>query len=148
MIDKKMFGLILLLLGTVAATCAGAQGQFTLSGEVKLWLNAEVRIHLYTREGWGARGPAGVPVFSQVIQPTLAQQKAGKISFKMVGVPAGSYCLFAFQDTNGNGKWEQWEHQDPWGIYRNAGFSIPSWDEAKFELSKDMQGIVIGLGGQ
>ena len=76
-------------------------------------------------------------------------QKAGATSFKLEGIPKGTYVIVGYQDNNKNGMvdYENYILNEPWQTYRDSGRSTnqPKWDEIKFDLEKDLAGIKIQM---
>ena len=81
-----------------------------------------------------------------VIKPTPEQKKKKKATFEFIGIPTGAYGIRVFQDTNKNGELDRCPYgyaKEPYGSYRLA--APTDWQNIKFEVNKDIQGIDIQL---
>ena len=140
---------LVLIWGLIFAISTSAYGQenFTVSGEISfqeekgqlcVWLRNLDEHDFYLK-------PAA-PARSLIIIPNQQQLQAKKVTFKFVAVPKGFYCIFTFQDLNGNGIQD---HSPQTGLaiepYRFSGPPNPyrNWDDMKFEVDKDISGIEI-----
>jgi uncharacterized protein (DUF2141 family) len=76
-------------------------------------------------------------------------QKVGTTSFKLEGIPKGTYVIVGYQDNNKNGMvdYENYILNEPWQTYKDSGriTNHPKWDKIKFNLEKNIGGIKIQL---
>lgn len=121
-----------------------AQDSFSIAGELNFFQEEDVCIGLYTENEWANLKQ---PVMLHVIKLTGEQKSAGKVRFKIDGVPRGTYAILAGQDVNGNGKIDRDEEGhvlEPAGTYKPAAFSW-NWHEVKFDLNQDISNIFVVL---
>ena len=149
MFKKSMLFLGVLLM---ASAFAYAEEKYSIGGQVTFSGHENIYVSIYTMEEFkNFKKSLPSPPFSQKIKPNPEQIKAGRFSFKFSGVPKGSYCIIAFQDLDNNGKltcdtWGQIEevicyYKEPSDI----GFGTPYWHNVKFELVRDITGIIMKL---
>jgi uncharacterized protein (DUF2141 family) len=135
-------GILLILLAQ-----AHAEKKYTVSGVVTFPEADVICIALYTFEQFKAykNNPLPPPPFSQIVKPTAAQKKAGRVPFKFTGIPKGTYGIIAFRDLNDNRILDsdnKGRAKKPLSTYRLKDFS-GKWDDMKFEVNGDMGGIEI-----
>ena len=140
----------------LSSTLVIAEETFTVSGEVKFSKRkGEIYVWLKTQEEYEKRREPASPARSLMIKPSPQQLKAKKVTFKFVDVPKGIYGIACMQDLNKNGKMDYREGMfekevpiEPIGY--SGGYSVPGflgaeWDDAKFEVDKDISGIEIRM---
>ena len=144
----KQKGMILFVLLLLATPISYAQDKFTISGEVAFFEKGKLFIDLHnTQDTWEAK--IRPPIF-QVIEPNDEQKKASKVQFKFEGVPAGTYAIFAWMDVNRDGKLEMKEGRarEPMGTYRPSSTVGSPWNSVKFDLDRNLSGVLIVLSPQ
>jgi hypothetical protein len=113
---------------------AYAEENFTISGQVTFQYDADIYICLYTAKTYKfmhERIPS--PPYLQIIKLDPEVRKAGRTSFKFVGVPKGTYGIIAFQETIKNEKFDvkPWfgVSDEPFGCYKALPpeVSVPNW---------------------
>ncbi|NIS70741.1 MAG: DUF2141 domain-containing protein [Proteobacteria bacterium] len=145
----------LLFLGILLCSAlAFAEETFTVSGEIKFpKRKGEIYVWLKTQEEFEKRGEPASPARSLMIKPSPQQLKAKKVTFEFVDVPKGIYGIVCIQDLNKNGKMDYMEggfHQiaiEPFGYSGPRFLAAAQWDDAKFEVDKDISGIEILMSG-
>jgi uncharacterized protein (DUF2141 family) len=145
---------LMLVLGIVfmISDSAYAEEKCSISGQVTFSGQEDIYLSLYTIENFPQYKKTLPPEpFVKRIKPSPEQIKAGRLSFTFSGVPKGTYCIVAFQDVDNNGTLTC----DTWGqigepncYYKvPTGFSwgTPNWNNVKFEVDKDISGIIMKL---
>ena len=149
MFKKAMLFLGILLM---ASTFAYAEEKYSISGQVTFSGHENIYISIYTLEEFANFTKSlPSPPFSQKIKPNPEQIKAGRFFFKFSSILKHSYCIIAFQDLDNNGKltcdtWNQIE--EPIRFYKEStdfGVDKPNWHNVKFELVRDITGIIMKL---
>ncbi len=130
-----------------AASLVFAQDKCTVSGEILYSGDSNLYVCLLNSTTFAAAvGPEKeLPPrgFVQVVKANASD----KASFAFKDVPKGEYIVRVFADENNNGKFDT----DTWGgslepvsAYRLCkGYA--NWNDQKFEVAKDVTGIVIKL---
>jgi len=136
----------------LASAFAYAEEKYSISGQVTFSGHENVYVSIYTMEEFANfKKSLPSPQFSQKIKPNPEQIKAGRFSFKFSGAPKGSYCIIAFKDLDNNGKLtcDTWGSiEEPICFYKeptDIGFGTPNWHSVKFELVRDITGIIMKL---
>ena len=129
-----------------------AEDKYSISGKVSFTGKATIYIALYTKEAFKEyKKPLPSKPYLQIIKPTADQVKEGKASFKFSAIPKGTYCILAFQDLDNDGKMKTegggGAIAEPYDYFRESTMSMAMWNEVKFELESDLDGIVLSLGG-
>jgi uncharacterized protein (DUF2141 family) len=125
-----------------------AQDKCTVSGEVVYSGDSNIYVCLLNSTTFAvAVGPQkeiSPPGFVQIVKANAS----GKASFVFKDVPKGEYVVRVFADENNNGKFDT----DTWGnplepvrSYKVAKEGLANWNEQKFEVDKDVTGIVVKL---
>jgi uncharacterized protein (DUF2141 family) len=143
----------ILFLGVLLMLCAFAYAaeQYSLSGEVTFSGNENVYVSIYTIEEFpNYKKSLPSEPFVRKIKPDPEQIKAGRFSFTFSGIPKGTYCIIAFQDVDNNGKLRctTWGGiEEPICFYKAVPGepSCANWNDVKFELDKDITGIIMKL---
>ena len=148
--------LSLFLVGILlCSTLVIAEETFTVSGEVKFSKRkGEIYVWLKTQEEFEKRREPASPARSLMIKPSWQELKAKKVTFKFVDVPKGIYGIVCIQDLNKNGKMDYMEGAyireiatEPFGYSGPRFLGAAQWDDAKFEVDKDISGIEIEMSG-
>jgi uncharacterized protein (DUF2141 family) len=131
-----------------AASLASAQDKCTVSGEVVYSGNSNIYVCLLNSKTFaaavGREKELPPPEFVQIVKANAA----GKASFAFKAVPKGEYVVRAFADENNNEKFDTDAMGfpiEPLGMYRRPEGGHHNWSEQKFELDKDLTGIVVKL---
>jgi uncharacterized protein (DUF2141 family) len=131
-----------------AASLAFAQDKCTVSGEVVYSGDSNIYVCLLDSTTFaaavGRQKELPPPGFVQIIKANAT----GKTSFAFKDVPKGEYVVHVFADENNNGKLDAntWgEPLEPVRSYKPAKEGIANWNEQKFEVDKDVAGIVVKL---
>jgi uncharacterized protein (DUF2141 family) len=125
-----------------------AEDKCTVSGEVVYSGDSNIYVCLLNATTFAAAlGPQKElppPGFVQIVKANAS----GKASFVFKDVPKGEYVVRVFADENNNGKFDT----DTWGnplepvrSYKVAKEGLANWNEQKFEVDKDVTGIVVKL---
>ena len=137
---------------TLLVSVAYAGENYTISDEITFQYEADIYVCLYTKEAFTNMAKINPsPPYLQIIKMDPELNKAGRTSFKFVNIPKGTYGIVAFQETIKNEKFDIkiWfgTSDEPFGCYRALPLevSIPHWDKIKFDLNKDITGIVIQM---
>jgi len=81
--------------------------------------------------------------YTQVIELSPEQKKAGRAAFMFKGIPKGTYGVIAFRETKKNLKSDRSQYfKEPVSTYKMTAFS-GNWKDIKFEVNKDVRGIEI-----
>ena len=131
-----------------AASVALAQDKCTVSGEVVYSGDSNIYVCLLNSTTFaaavGREKELPPPGFVQIVKANAS----GKASFAFKDVPKGDYVVRVFADENNNGKFDA----DTWGnplepvsAYKPAKDGFANWQDQKFEVDKDVTGIVIKL---
>ena len=139
----------------LSSTLVIAEETFTVSGEVKFSKRkGEIYVWLKTQEEYEKRREPASPARSLMIKPSPQQLKAKKVTFKFVDVPKGIYGIVCIQDLNKNGKMDYFESVtgtkvplEPFCYSGPRFLGAAQWDDAKFEVDKDISGIEIEMSG-
>ena len=140
MFKKAMLSLAALL---VLSASAYGEEKFTVSGEVIFSGDEDIHVSLLTYEAFKNYKKERPPApFTQIFKANPEREKTGRIPFKFVGVPKGSYCIISFLDENKNGKMHYLGYVPTERECWFKGFIItPGWVNVKFEVDKDITGI-------
>ena len=129
-----------------------AGDKYSISGKVSFTGKATIYIALYTNEAFREyKRPLPSKPYLQIIKPTAAQVKEGKASFEFSAIPKGTYCILAFQDLDNDGKMKTvgggGAIVEPYDYFKESTMSTASWNDVKFVLESDLDGIVLNIGG-
>jgi Uncharacterized protein conserved in bacteria (DUF2141) len=125
-----------------------AQDKCTVSGEVVYSGDSNLYVCLLNPKTFAAavsrEKELPPPEFVQIVKVNAS----GKASFAFKAVPKGEYVVRVFADENNNGKFDT----DTWGFplervaaYKPSKDGHANWSEQKFEVDKDVTGIVVKL---
>jgi uncharacterized protein (DUF2141 family) len=148
MLKKLIISLVFLC---TVSTISYSQEKFAVSGEVKFPEKKGVIILMLRTQEEFEKREAVPPERKLMIKPDAQQLKDKKVPFKFIDVPKGTYAISCIQDLNENGEMDYMEgsfgRRVPTEPY---GFSGPAilgtdviWSDVKFEVDKDISGMVI-----
>jgi hypothetical protein len=123
---------------------ADSDETYAVSGEV-IFPDAEIiLISLYSSERFKnyKNRPLPPPPFSQVLELSPEQRKAGRASFAFTQIPSGTYGVLAFRDKNVRRILDQDGFKKPLSGYRVNAFSA-NWEDIKFKVNRNITGIKI-----
>jgi uncharacterized protein (DUF2141 family) len=130
------------------ASLAFAQDKCTVSGEIVYSGDSNLFVCLLNSKTFaaavGREKELPPPEFVQIVKANAA----GKASFAFTAVPKGEYVVRVFADENNNGKHDTDAMGfpiEPIGMYRRPEGGHHNWSEQKFEVDKDVTGIVVKL---
>jgi hypothetical protein len=132
-------GLILL------AAPAYAEENYTVSGVVTFPEGEVVFVSLYTPERFKDFGNNPLPPepYTQIIELSPEQKRAGRAEFLFKGIPRGTYGVIAFREIKKNLKKDRSRYfKDPVSAYKMISFS-GKWSDIQLKVNKDIQGIEI-----
>jgi uncharacterized protein (DUF2141 family) len=113
-----------------------------VSGEIAFPKKGTIHIALLDEVSFN--GGKGIEFGTQIVVGEEKHQ-SGKIRFIFKEVPAGTYGIRAFQDVNGNDKFDigMMGPKEPWGTYRHSRprFSGPKFKEMAFPVNEDVTDI-------
>jgi hypothetical protein len=104
-----------------------------------------VFVSLYTQDRFNdfKKSPLPPEPYTQVIELSAEQRKAGKAEFLFKGIPKGTYGVIAFREIRKNLKKDRSQYfKDPVSSYKMISFS-GNWNAIKFEVNTDVRGIEI-----
>jgi uncharacterized protein (DUF2141 family) len=139
------FALVMVLSAT---SFAFAQDKCAVSGEVVYQGASNIYVCLLNSTTFAAVvGPdkeLPPPGFVQIVKANAS----GKAFFAFKDVAKGEYVVRVFADENNNGKFDTDAMGfpiEPVGSYRRPEGGHHNWSEQKFEVDKDVTGIVVKL---
>jgi hypothetical protein len=124
---------------------AYAEEKYTVSGVVTFPEGEVVFVSLYTSERFKDFGNKPLPPepYTQVIELSPEQRKAGRAEFLFKGIPKGTYGVIAFREIKKNLKKDLSRYfKDPVSAYKMITFS-GNWNDIKLEVNRDVRGIEI-----
>ena len=145
---KRIVFAFALAMVSSAASLAFAQDKCTVSGEVVYSGDSNIYVCLLNSATFaaalGRQRELPPPGFVQIVKANAS----GKASFAFKAVPKGEYVVRVFADENNNGKFDC----DTWGFplepvnaYKTSKDGHANWNDQKFEVDKDVTGIVVKL---
>jgi len=145
---KRIVFAFALAMALYGANLAFAQDKCTVSGEVVYSGDSKIYVCLLNSTTFarfvGRQKELPPSGFLQIVKANAS----GKASFAFKDVPKGDYVVRAFADENNNGKFDT----DAWGFplergaaYKPSKDGHANWSEQKFEVDKDIAGIVVKL---
>jgi hypothetical protein len=145
-VRSKLIGWVLAL-GAMTVLGASAYGEekHSVSGIVTFSEGEVVFVSLYTRDRFNdfKNRPLPPEPYTQVIELSAEQRKAGRAEFLFKGIPRGTYGVVAFREIRKNLKKDRSQYfKDPVSSYKMISFS-GNWSDIKFEVNKDVRGIEI-----
>jgi hypothetical protein len=129
----------------VLVTSAYAEEKYTVSGVATFSEGEVVFISLYTPERFKDFGNKPLPPepYTQVIELSPEQKRAGRAEFLFKDIPQGTYGVIAFREMKKNLKKDRSRYfKDPVSAYKMIAFS-GNWSDIRLEVNKDIRGIQI-----
>jgi hypothetical protein len=145
-VRSRLVGWVLAL-GAMTVLGASAHGEekYNVSGIVTFSEGEVVFVSLYTQDRFNdfKNRPLPPEPYTQVIELSAEQRKAGRTEFLFKGIPKGTYGVVAFREIRKNLKKDRSQYfKDPVSSYKMISFS-GNWKDIKFEVNKDVRGIEI-----
>jgi hypothetical protein len=145
-VRSRLVGWVLAL-GAMTVLGASAYGEekYGVSGIVTFSEGEVVFVSLYTQDRFNdfKNRPLPPEPYTQVIELSAEQRKAGRAEFLFKGIPRGTYGVVAFREIRKNLKKDRSQYfKDPVSSYKMISFS-GNWSDIKFEVNKDVRGIQI-----
>jgi uncharacterized protein (DUF2141 family) len=145
---KRIVVAFALAMALSTASLAFAQDKCTVSGEVVYSGDPNIYVCLLNSTTFaaavGRQKELPPPGFVQIVKTNAS----GKASFAFKDVSKGEYVVRVFADENNNGKFDT----DTWGFplepvsaYKPSKDGHANWQNQKFEVDKDVTGIVVKL---
>ena len=129
----------------VLRTPAYGEEKHTVSGIVTFSEGEVVFVSLYTPDRFKdfKNRPLPPEPYTQVIELSPEQRKAGRAEFLFKGIPRGTYGVVAFRESKKNLKKDRSQYfREPVSTYKMIAFS-GKWSDIKFEVNRDVRGIEI-----
>ena len=129
----------------VLRTPAYGEEKHTVSGIVTFSEGEVVFVSLYTPDRFRdfKNRPLPPEPYTQVIELSPEQRKAGRAEFLFKGIPRGTYGVVAFRESKKNLKKDRSQYfREPVSTYTMIAFS-GKWSDIKFEVNRDVRGIEI-----
>jgi len=129
----------------VLGTPAYGEEKYTVSGIVTFSEGEVVFVSLYTPDRFQdfKNRPLPPEPYTQVIELSAEQRKAGRAEFLFKGIPRGTYGVVAFRERKKNLKKDRSQYfREPVSTYKMIAFS-GNWSDIKFEVNRDVRGIEI-----
>lgn len=144
---RPRIGQVVLALAGMLVLGIPAYGEekHSVSGIVTFPEGEVVFVSLYTPDRFKdfKNKPLPPEPYTQVMELSPEQMKAGRASFSFRGIPRGTYGVIAFRETKKNLKSDRSRYfKEPVSSYKMISFS-GNWKDIKFELNKDVGGIEI-----
>jgi len=139
---KRVLALAAML---VLGTPAYGEEKYTVSGIVTFSEGEVVFVSLYTPDRFQdfKNKPLPPEPYTQVIELSAEQRKAGRAEFLFKGIPRGTYGVVAFRESKKNLKKDRSQYfREPVSTYKMIAFS-GNWSDIKFEVNRDVRGIEI-----
>ena len=127
-----------LILGAVILLALGASGhaeeEYTVSGDALFSEGDAICITLLTHSQYMnyKNKPLPPPPFTQIIELTPDQKKAGRVPFQFTGIPRGTYGLAAFRGPA----------KAPRSSYKLEQLNA-RWDDIKIDVNRDIRNLKI-----
>jgi hypothetical protein len=142
----KMAQWVLVLAGMlILGIPAYGEEKFTVSGVVTFPEGEVVFVSLYTLDRFKdfKNKPLPPEPYTQVIELSPEQRKAGRAAFMFKGIPKGTYGIIAFRESKKNVKRDRSQYfKEPVSIYKMIAFSV-NWSDIRLVVNKDVRGIEI-----
>jgi uncharacterized protein (DUF2141 family) len=146
---KRIIVAFALAIALSAASLALAQNKCTVSGEVAYSGDSNIYVCLLNSKTFapalGRHKELPPPEFLQIVKAN----PSGKASFAFKDVPKGEYVVHAFADKNSNAKMDTdtfGSAIEPRDYYKPMKDGIiANWYEQKFNVDKDVTGIMLKL---
>ena len=117
----------------------------SVSGVVTFSEGEVVFVSLYTQDRFidFKNKPLPPEPYTQIIELSPEQKKAGRADFTFKGIPKGTYGVIAFRESKKNLKRDRSQYfKEPVSTYKMIAFS-GNWNDIKFEVNKNVRGIEI-----
>jgi uncharacterized protein (DUF2141 family) len=139
---------VMMALPMVCFVLVWAEGQYTVSGEMRNLGEAKTYVCLFNQASYRAFIGPKREMPPSGFKKMVKADKSGSAPFAFTNVPKGDYVLFAFADENNNGNFDR----DSYGAnlerccsYNTTEIGWWSWHDQKFEVAKDTTGLVLNL---
>lgn len=129
----------------VLGTPAYGEENYIVSGIITFSDGEVVFISLYTQDRFNdfKNKPLPPEPYTQIIELSAEQRRAGKAEFLFKGIPRGTYGVVAFREFRKHLKKDRSQYfKDPVSSYKMISFS-GNWNGIKFEVNNDVRGIEI-----
>lgn len=136
--------LTLMVLMTMGTPAFGEE-KYSVSGIVTFSEGEVVFVSLYTQDRFNdfKNRPLPPEPYTQVIELSAEQRRAGKAEFLFKDIPRGTYGVVAFREIRKNVKKDRSQYfKAPVSSYKMIAFN-GNWNDIKFEVNRDVRGIEI-----
>jgi len=136
--------LTLMVLMTMGTPAYGEE-KYSVSGIVTFSEGEVVFVSLYTQDRFNdfKNRPLPPEPYTQVIELSAEQRRAGKAEFLFKDIPRGTYGVVAFREIRKNVKKDRSQYfKAPVSSYKMIAFN-GNWNDIKFEVNRDVRGIEI-----
>jgi hypothetical protein len=123
-----------------------AEDKYKVSGEVVCSGDSKIYVCLHNLTTFAAFAGRQKELPPSGFMNIVKADRAGKAPFAFKDVSKGEYVIVAFADENNNGKFDC----DTWGMPLEpiCSYKVPphrdlSWHDQKFEVDKDISGLVL-----
>ena len=119
--------------------------KYSVSGVLTFHEGEVIFVSLYTLDRFKdfKNKPLPPEPYTQVIELSPEQKKAGRATFTFKGIPKGTYGVVAFRETKKNVKRDRNQYfKEPVSTYKMISFS-GHWSDIKLEVNRDVGGIEI-----
>ena len=143
--SKRVVWALTLIVIMALGIPAYGEEKYSVSGIVTFSEGEVVFVSLYTPDRFNDFKNRALPPepYTQIIELSPEQRKAGKAEFLFKGIPRGTYGVVAFREIRKNLKKDRSQYfKDPVSSYRMISFS-GNWKDIKFEVNSDVRGIEI-----
>jgi hypothetical protein len=145
-VKTNLFGWVLALaILLLPGTPVGGEEKYTVSGIVTFPEGDVVFVALYTPDRFRdfKNKPLPPEPFTQVIELSPEQRKAGKAEFLFKGIPRGTYGVVAFRASKKHLKKDRNQYfREPVSTLRMVAIS-GNWEDIKVEVNRHVRGIEI-----
>ncbi|MBP1697565.1 MAG: hypothetical protein H6Q41_2753 [Deltaproteobacteria bacterium] len=145
---KRIVFVFALTMALSAASLAFAQDKCTVSGEVAYSKDSNIYVCLLNSKTFGAFVGRQKELPPSGFMKIVKADAAGKASFAFGEVPKGEYAIIAFADERNNGELDRdtqgWA-LEPVRTYKATKSGIWNWGDNKFEVNKDVTGLVLNF---
>jgi hypothetical protein len=129
----------------ILSPAAHGEVKFTVSGMVTFPEAEVIFVALYTPDRFKdfKNRPLPPEPYTEVLELSPEQRKAGRAEFLFKGIPKGTYGVVAFRESKKNLKKDRSQYfKEPVSTYKMIAFS-GKWSDIKIEVDKDIRGIEI-----
>jgi hypothetical protein len=142
----RMAQWVLVLAGImVLGTPVYGEETYTVSGTVTFSEGEVAFVSLYTQERFKdfKNRPLPPEPYTQILEFSAEQRRAGRAEFLFRGIPKGTYGVIAFREIKRNLKRDRSQYfKEPVSSYKMIAFS-GNWSDIKVEVNRDVRGIEI-----